>query len=568
MKKKDSQIKKCRFCNFNLPLEKYKKRDRGGGVIYYYPDCKDCVNKQARDRRSCSDKIRKPPPNKLKCKLCEDGIEHLEDACLNTQLGKRVRRKLKEFGLEYADLRPFQRIEKLIPKHGSNDFEFPVSKCVLCGMVVFGFKSLTNHISKHHKDYTVSEFIEKYVYLGGQSYEAQKYLDKFENAKRRRVDSKECKGCKKVLPISEFRVKKRDRRIVAKCKTCVYVDNLKRFGLDQQEIKKRLIKRSEGGRTTGRRSSCVCCQKEKRPNVSNNDTSCKNCGFNRKDFLKYCTNYNQLRVLGKVERLELTNKGRPIFPASKCAICQQFIPNAKALGMHISKSHLEITTQQYILEHVLKTPDRPLCACGCGRKTDWNSGELNWRKYISGHNTISLQEEELGERLKKILGVNEVVAQFSIPSKKLSGKKSLRIYDFYAPSLNLLVEFDGDYWHGLRNRTEFGYTMMQIKNIFNDKIKDLLAIKKGYNLLRFSSQKKMTFSTIEEMYGQAYFFIDGGEVKFDKGDGYNSTTIKALIQMYQDQLSNNLILTEDPELLKSQDQIIQENIQSCKNLLY
>ncbi len=45
-------------------------------------------------------------------------------------------------------------------------------------------------------------------------------------------------------------------------------------------------------------------------------------------------------------------------------------------------------------------------------------------------------------------------------------------YDFYIPSLHLLIEVDGDYWHSLP------------ENVKNDKYKNRFAEHMGYQLLR------------------------------------------------------------------------------------
>jgi very-short-patch-repair endonuclease len=59
-----------------------------------------------------------------------------------------------------------------------------------------------------------------------------------------------------------------------------------------------------------------------------------------------------------------------------------------------------------------------------------------------------------------------------------------RYYDFYIPQLNLLIECDGDYWHGNpKHFTELNET--QLKNVKNDKYKDELAKEKGFRLIRF-----------------------------------------------------------------------------------
>lgn len=60
------------------------------------------------------------------------------------------------------------------------------------------------------------------------------------------------------------------------------------------------------------------------------------------------------------------------------------------------------------------------------------------------------------------------------------------IYDFYIPSKRLLIEVDGDYYHGNPEVYEEGdLNHMQKKNKKNDKYKDALAKAFGYNLERF-----------------------------------------------------------------------------------
>ena len=66
--------------------------------------------------------------------------------------------------------------------------------------------------------------------------------------------------------------------------------------------------------------------------------------------------------------------------------------------------------------------------------------------------------------------------------QKVIGNK---IFDFYIPSKNLLIEVDGDYFHGnpliYENKD---LNKMQVRNIKNDKFKDVLAKGNGYKLER------------------------------------------------------------------------------------
>jgi very-short-patch-repair endonuclease len=65
------------------------------------------------------------------------------------------------------------------------------------------------------------------------------------------------------------------------------------------------------------------------------------------------------------------------------------------------------------------------------------------------------------------------------PQKIVGGK----IYDFYLPKKNILIEIDGDYYHA--NPEIFQeQNNMQKRNVKNDAYKDTLALGMGYNLER------------------------------------------------------------------------------------
>lgn len=57
-------------------------------------------------------------------------------------------------------------------------------------------------------------------------------------------------------------------------------------------------------------------------------------------------------------------------------------------------------------------------------------------------------------------------------------------YDFFLPQYNILIEADGDYWHGNPNIFS-SFDKIQSKNHKNDIYKNTLAIKKGYQIKRF-----------------------------------------------------------------------------------
>lgn len=58
-----------------------------------------------------------------------------------------------------------------------------------------------------------------------------------------------------------------------------------------------------------------------------------------------------------------------------------------------------------------------------------------------------------------------------------------KIFDFFVPELNTLIEVDGDYWHSYNTPlTEMNH--IQKKTYYNDRRKDTIAKGLGYNLIR------------------------------------------------------------------------------------
>ena len=95
-------------------------------------------------------------------------------------------------------------------------------------------------------------------------------------------------------------------------------------------------------------------------------------------------------------------------------------------------------------------------------------------KRTSADITVSKAELFFGIFCKRI-GI-ELEEQFQIGYK---------FYDFKVKGKNILVEFDGSYYHGdpkLFEKSELN--SMQKKNMRNDKFKDKLAAANGYKLIR------------------------------------------------------------------------------------
>jgi very-short-patch-repair endonuclease len=79
-----------------------------------------------------------------------------------------------------------------------------------------------------------------------------------------------------------------------------------------------------------------------------------------------------------------------------------------------------------------------------------------------------------------ILASLEIKYQHSYYIKSIN-----KIYDFYLPDYNIIIEVDGDFWHCNPDKYPIPECKTQIINLANDKIKTQWAIDNGYTLLRF-----------------------------------------------------------------------------------
>lgn len=88
--------------------------------------------------------------------------------------------------------------------------------------------------------------------------------------------------------------------------------------------------------------------------------------------------------------------------------------------------------------------------------------------------TMTKPEREMNQILKEL--------NIEFEPQKVVGYK---IYDFYVPKANLLIEVDGDYFHANPELyTEADLNSIQKRNLKNDAFKDTLANGRGYNLVR------------------------------------------------------------------------------------
>ena len=110
---------------------------------------------------------------------------------------------------------------------------------------------------------------------------------------------------------------------------------------------------------------------------------------------------------------------------------------------------------------------------------------------------VSNEEIKFLELLRNVIDV-KIINSYWINDKNIN-----KCFDAYIPSENLLIEYDGVYWHGLDRTSNFG--KLQIESIKNDVIKNDLALKLGFNLFRIASDAKLyNINNIESLINTAY----------------------------------------------------------------
>lgn len=86
---------------------------------------------------------------------------------------------------------------------------------------------------------------------------------------------------------------------------------------------------------------------------------------------------------------------------------------------------------------------------------------------------------------------------FYIPQYELDG----RYYDAFLPDYNVLIEFDGTFWHP-KNIDECKYEC-QFKNLKVDGIKNNIAKNNGYTLLRIREESPIELSELKKLLREA-----------------------------------------------------------------
>ena len=107
-------------------------------------------------------------------------------------------------------------------------------------------------------------------------------------------------------------------------------------------------------------------------------------------------------------------------------------------------------------------------------------GAQKWSPRNRSNRPMSYLEQVVADMLDNL----KIEWDREVPLKYMQG---YRYYDFHLIEYGVLIEVDGSYWHGERDKPSY-VTLMAKKN---DMIKNWLAKKEGYKLIRIK-EKQLT----------------------------------------------------------------------------
>lgn len=173
----------------------------------------------------------------------------------------------------------------------------------------------------------------------------------------------------------------------------------------------------------------------------------------------------------------------------RCLFCKNSGNENPFFGKHHTEEHkinlskTQLNTCSYRYKKLGKNPDKIKKKCKwCGDGFDVIKSQEK-RKYCSYSCAINdnfgfgpFKKTEPEKRFEVWLQTNNISYKSPFP---LKGK----LYDFYIPSKNMLVEIDGIYWHG-KGLIDKDLNETQKRNRLNDNRKTCIAIENGYHLRR------------------------------------------------------------------------------------
>lgn len=179
---------------------------------------------------------------------------------------------------------------------------------------------------------------------------------------------------------------------------------------------------------------------------------------------------------------------------------------SSAFGSHHTKKSLEIMSKKRIKWH--EENAHPLLGEHHSKDTIEKMSKTKIGMY-SGEKNPMYGKKHKPESLKKMFmsrPMNSLETKVATELERLGLKYTYqffindgelcRSYDFKLKSLPIIIEADGDYWHGNPNTTHHCPSVNDIQE--NDKLKEKMAADRGYKVIRFWESDVKKDSTIIE----------------------------------------------------------------------
>lgn len=188
----------------------------------------------------------------------------------------------------------------------------------------------------------------------------------------------------------------------------------------------------------------------------------------------------------------LSNKKRKKSGIYKCEKCDKIFETNTSLIAHKSYCNVILNSENCICDICKRVflHDRGLkihkSLVHCDIEKIYNRKKRISKKAINRQfSNISKKEIEFGILLLSCF--DEVIHCFQI-------KSGTHKYDFFIPSFNLIIEFDGDYWHGNKKTQTLSQRMKKQRRI--DEFNSEFAIINNYDIIRVWESDATTFIKI------------------------------------------------------------------------
>lgn len=255
--------------------------------------------------------------------------------------------------------------------------------------------------------------------------------------------------------------------------------------------------------------------------ISNNKNACANCSMTKKRksidvFEKEVQTLSNGEYFVIPGQTYINNKHKLLLEHKLCGHKFYIAPNKFLIGRRCPECYgtkrLSIDTittkmpdDYELISTEYKNTDSKLefkhLSCG-------NNFYMSHHDFFPGNHRCPFCVASIGEiKIRQILTENNISFEEQKTFSDLRDKRQLR-FDFYIPTLNLLIEFDGEQHYIKRHNDKDGSELRTTK--YHDKLKNSFAKKRDINLLR------IPFWKIKELDQIIISVLNGDEISYIK----------------------------------------------------